>query len=159
MADRAAAEAGNFKPNLIRSVFAALLLSLVCGGTGFLAGHLMRKSEKTAPAAAQAIGEAMPAVKSPLKLLPLPTVVTNLAGGNKWIRLEASVLIDNNDQLPPGLSAQLADDVALFVRTIALDQISSPSGFQHFREDLVDRLGARTSGGLKDLTFQSIVIE
>ncbi len=115
--------------------------------------------EQSAASDAANITEAKPAAISPLKLLQLPAVVTNLSGGAKWIRLESSALIETSEEVPHALPAQLAEDIAIFARNISLEQMSAPSGFQYFREELLERLATRTGGKVKDLTFQSIVIE
>lgn len=159
MTSQAATEAGKQPASLLKTALAALLLTLVCGGAGFLAGHQNSKSENGTASDAVNITQAKPADISPLKLLQLPAVITNLSGGAKWIRLESSALIETVEDIPPALPAQLAEDIATFARTISLEQMSAPSGFQHFREELLERLATRTGGKIKDLTFQSIVIE
>ena len=57
------------------------------------------------------------------------------------------------------LSAQIAEDIVAFLRTVSLTQIEGASGFQHLREDLNDRVRVRSGGKVRDLVVQSMIIE
>lgn len=141
-------------------LIALVLVTLVCAGAGFLGGTQVKRNLTASHDFKHVLSEAKPDPKPAMSLLPLPQVVTNL-GGNKseWIRLETSVLLETADPVSPDLAAQLADDITALVHTLSVKQVSGPSGFQNLREELVERLAVRTSGRVKDLTIQSLVIE
>ena len=95
-------------------------------------------------------------------LKPLAPIVTNLASPERtWIRLEA---LDRHrtasrPRTTSALSAQIAEDIVAFLRTVSLAQIEGASGFQHLREDLNDRVRVRSGGKVRDLVVQSLVVE
>jgi flagellar FliL protein len=91
----------------------------------------------------------------------LPPITTNLANpSTTWIRLETAVLV----KLPVGpdidaLYAKIAEDLVAYLRTVSLSQLEGPSGFQHLREDLNDRVRARSEGKAVELIIQALVVE
>lgn len=140
-------------------LIAAALVSMCSGGIGFFSGTQVRKliatdqSKPTASLAARTSTE-------DLQVLSLPSIVTNLAGSEGgWVRLEVVVLIDGKKAVQPDLSARLAQDTTALMRTLSLRQISGASGFQHLREELVDRMKTRSSERVRDIMIQSLVIE
>jgi flagellar FliL protein len=107
---------------------------------------------------AQAAKSSFPAGTSLRSLSP---IVTNLASpAHSWIRLEA-MLVTESLQAPDAsvLEAQITEDIVAFLRTLALVQIQGPSGFQHLREDLIDRVRVRSGGKVRDLVVQSLIVE
>jgi flagellar FliL protein len=46
-----------------------------------------------------------------------------------------------------------------FLRTVPLAQIEGANGFQHLREDLNDRVRARSGGNVRELIIQSMIVE
>jgi flagellar FliL protein len=94
-------------------------------------------------------------------LKPLAPIVTNLASPERtWVRLEASLVMEG-DQSPEAkmLATQITEDIVAFLRTVPLTQVQGPSGFQHLREDLKDRVRVRSSGKAHDLVIQALIIE
>lgn len=92
------------------------------------------------------------------RLVSLPNMVTNLAFPEKvWIRIEASAVIegDNADKL----SAQVAEDIVAYLRTVTLEQIQGGSGYQYLREDLNERVRVRGQGKVRDFVLQSFIVE
>lgn len=91
----------------------------------------------------------------------LPPVTTNLSNPpNTWIRLETAVLV----KLPimpdtEALLGKIAEDLVAYLRTVPLEQIEGPAGFQHLREDLNDRLRARSEGKVTEIIIQTLVVE
>src|SRR5262245_308652 len=94
-------------------------------------------------------------------LKALPPIVTNLASpSHTWVRLEASIVIDRTAEGEANaLLAGVAEDFVAFLRTVTLQQIEGPSGFQNLREDLGDRLRVRTGGKARDLVIQGFIVE
>ena len=55
--------------------------------------------------------------------------------------------------------AEVTEDIVAFLRTVPLEQLEGPSGFQHLREDLNDRARVRSEGRVNELIVQGLVIE
>ena len=55
--------------------------------------------------------------------------------------------------------AEVTEDIVAFLRTVPLEQLEGPSGFQHLREDLNDRARVRSKGRVSELIVQGLVIE
>ena len=139
---------------------------LVTGGGGFLGLKLysmveqsvQRKSEAAEKAKTQSI---KPAVAGAAQIKPLAPVVTNLANpSTSWVRLEGSLILE---EMPPAeadlLAAKVSEDIIAFLRTVTLAQIEGASGFQHLREDLTDRVKARSAGRARELVIHTFVVE
>jgi flagellar FliL protein len=91
----------------------------------------------------------------------LPPIVTNLANPDRaWIRLEASLVMEGDQTAEVNvLAGQVADDLLAFLRTVSLSQVEGASGFQHLRDDLNERVRIRSSGKVRDLVVQTLLIE
>ena len=154
---------GSGKPRkgggIVSLLVAVVLVTTVAGGAGFLAGNAMRKpgggDKATAPKLAAAKTDA-----DGLQVVPLPAIVTNLAGAEGgWIRLEAVVVVEGRKPIGTDLASRLAQDVTALLRTLSIRQITGSSGFQHLREELLDRMRARSPEKVRDVMIQSLVIE
>lgn len=98
---------------------------------------------------------------SKLTLRVLQPVTTNLANpSTTWIRLETAALIKEDlGSEAEAILAKVTEDIAAFMRTVPLDQIEGPSGFQNLREDLNDRVRVRSGGKVAELLIQALVVE
>jgi flagellar FliL protein len=152
------------RASLLVSIAAmAILTALGVGSGGLLGLHLRGKMDDGAESKAEAA--AVPKLKSPypanMGLRLLTPIVANLASPeHTWIRLEAALVMEA-DQSPEAkmLAAQITEDIVAFLRTVPLAQVQGPSGFQHLREDLNDRVRVRSEGKVHDLVIQALVIE
>lgn len=149
--------------SLVGTLLVLFLLSVIAGGMGFISGNRLKQNltePATEPIKPAAIVEAKTEKSETLHFLSLPTVVVNLAdGGGKWVRMELSVLVADEKPVGGSLAGQLAEDVVALMRSLSVAQISGPSGFQHLREDLLDRLKLRSGGRVREATIQALVIE
>ena len=146
---------------LVPTLLVMVLLTIVAAGAGLLAGHYLKRSlPAAAPAPAPAAGAPKEAKTTGPLVLSLPTVVTNLAGQTgTWVRVEAAALMEGPGPYPSVLPAQLAEDMTALLRTLSVAQISGPSGFQHLREDLIERMRARSEGKVTGIAIHTLVIE
>jgi flagellar FliL protein len=146
-------------------VIAMVILTGVGVGAGGLLGlQLIAKLEKPAASKAEA-----PSVQGPksryagsnVNVKPLPPIVTNLASPERtWVRLEGSIVVDGDQTAESNvLAAQISEDVVAFLRTVSLAQIQGPSGFQHLREDLNERVRVRSGGKVRDMVIQTFIVE
>jgi flagellar protein FliL len=95
------------------------------------------------------------------RLRKIPPVVTNLAEpAGAWIRVEASVVTDTlNDEEANVLVARLGEDVVSYLRTMSPSQIEGARGLQYLREDLNERAAIRSSGKVRELIIETLVVQ
>lgn len=150
-----------------RGSWLALLgfLTLLAGAVGGVFGtYLVSKVEKAVGEKSRL--EEAPAVRTVaydtnVRLTRLGTIVTNLAGpGDAWVRLEASVVL-HKDALPNAevAVAEARQDLVAYLRTVSASQIEGPSGLQHLREDLADRVALRTEGKVREFFIETLVVQ
>jgi len=145
-----------------------VLVTLVALGAGagfglFLDGYLKEgagagKDGKTAQA--EAPEKPKPTLSPTAALVPMNPIVVNLAAPeNAWIRIEASLLVENMPQGADALAAHISEDLVAYLRTATLDQFEGPSGFQNLREDFRDRATIRDREHVKDVIIHGVIIE
>jgi flagellar FliL protein len=91
----------------------------------------------------------------------LGTVVTNLATpSDVWVRLEASFVVKAGTFAnPEAMAAELRQDIMAYLRTLSIAQIEGPSGLSHLREDLAERVQARSKGQARDFFIETLVVQ
>jgi flagellar FliL protein len=180
MTDLVTADAAPQKKSSIVVLAAAIgVLTLVGGGGGWFLGKMLApalqppaqpavagQSPAAAPApAAEAAAapaaegghggaEGAPAASHVVDLKP---ILTNLAyPSDNWVRLEVSLVFKQavDDQL----AESVHQDILAYMRTVSLQQIQGPRGFQYLRDDLKERIDMRTQGKVADLLFRTFVI-
>lgn len=142
------------------------VIALACGaGFGFyidaqLKGRAVAKAVDETEEAGRAVEAAVPTISPSAQLVALAPIITNLAAPESvWMRVEASILVED---APPGasaLAAQLAEDMVAYLRTTTLAQFKGPSGFQNLREDFKDRAAIRDPLRIKDVIIHGVVVE
>lgn len=143
------------------SVLGLLVLSLmaVAGGVGFgmIVPGLMKPDK--AEVEEGKVADAAPA--SDASISPLDPITTNLAKpATIWIRLETMLVVEKDlGGNAEALKKQMSEDMLGYLRTLTLDQISGPSGFQHLREDLSDRVRVRSQGRVSGVIITSMILE
>lgn len=99
--------------------------------------------------------------KSETIVVPMAPITTNLLGsGRTWIRIESLAVMhaDIGDKAS-AMAARISEDIVAYLRTVTVDQLEGPSGFQHLTEDLNDRVRLRSEGKVTELLVQSMIIE
>lgn len=156
---------------LFVTLAAVLLLTLVGGGGGWMVGGLLApeikaRTAQAAEAEAEAAGasgqaggngEAEEAVVRP-NLVELEPITTNLSyPSDKWVRVEVALLYRGEpDQY---VTDRINEDILAYLRTVSLQQIEGPRGFQYLRDDLAERARLRSEGKVTDVLFRTFVIE
>lgn len=145
------------------SILAIIILSLMAagsgGGFGFIVPALFKAG--ATPQKDVAHDDTDYSVSTSTRLKPLVSITTNLAQPKStWIRLEAVIVMteslgSNSDVI----AKQMSEDIIGYLRTISLDQLDGPSGFQHLREDLNDRVRVRSEGKVAELIITSLIVE
>ncbi|MBD8685896.1 flagellar basal body-associated FliL family protein [Rhizobium skierniewicense] len=167
------------KPSIIVTAGAIAVLSLLGLGGGWFVGNALfvpaapveatpapaapeHAAEPAAAAGAEgehgapaAHGEKGPAGPS---LIALDPIVTNLGYPNdKWIRLELALQFNGPGDVP--LSQELHQELMSYLRTVSLQQIQGPRGFQYLRDDLREIVDVRSKGRVSKVLFRTFVIE
>jgi flagellar FliL protein len=149
---------------MVKLVAALLLLTIAAAGLGGGLGIQLANQVEDAVRQKDSAEEKpaiVPHYTGPTHLKALAPVVTNLAEpADVWIRLEASIIFDDEaiaaDEV---LAGEIAADMLTYLRTVSLSQIEGPSGMQHLREDLAERARIRSEGRVKELVIQTLVVE
>jgi flagellar FliL protein len=140
-----------------------LLLTAVSAGAGVLSSlHLVSTVQRIADS--RKVVEAQPvasAFSPSARLRKISPVVTNLASPpGTWVRLEASVITDQLNEEEAGvLVARVGEDVVAYLRTISPAQIEGARGLQYLREDLNERAAIRSSGKVRELIIETLVVQ
>jgi len=147
----------------MRLIAALLVLTLVAIGVGALAGlQLFASAERIADAKKNA--PAPPIASSyagSARLRKLSPIVTNLASpANNWARVEASMVFDGIGEEDAGiLAAHISEDIVIYLRSATAAQFEGARGLQHLRDDLSERASVRSSGKIRELIIETLVIQ
>lgn len=141
---------------------AALLAGLTVAtiGTGWLTGNYLTGpagGSGSAPVRQAPETTSADAAQS-LNIFRLQDVTTNLAGsGDVWVRLEAVLVF--TDTPDPQLAEVIHQDLLAFLRTVKPQQVEGPSGFQHLRNDLNERVVIRSEGKVREMLIRTLLFE
>lgn len=166
------------KPSVIVTAGAIAVLSLLGIGGGWFAGKTLLVPSAPAPAAATpaapapdhapaaaegghgapaAGGEHGAAAAAP-SLIPLDPIVTNLGyPSDNWVRLE--IALQFNGPGDTSLAQDLHQELMAYLRTVSLQQLQGPRGFQYLRDDLREIVDLRSKGRVSKVLFRTFVIE
>ncbi|MBN7807346.1 flagellar basal body-associated FliL family protein [Agrobacterium rosae] len=165
------------KPSIVVTAGAIAVLSLLGLGGGWFVGNTLLvpaapaaatpapAAAEHAPAAAEggkgapaAGGEHGAAGAAAPSLIALDPIVTNLGyPTDKWIRLELALQFTG-----PGdtsLAQDLHQEMLTYLRTVSLQQLQGPRGFQYLRDDLREIVDLRSKGRVSKILFRTFVIE
>ncbi len=157
------------KTNMI-TLAAVLLLTVLAGGGGWLVGMVvgdqqsevrmqsaMKDGQSSASSDAENDAEQSAQVGEQ-QIVTLAPITTNLNyPSDNWVRLEIALVLDG--QADPSIAQAVHQDILAYVRTVSLQQIEGPRGFQHLRDDLTERAEIRSDGQVKSLLFRTFLIE
>lgn len=88
----------------------------------------------------------------------LEPITTNLAyPSTNWIRLEVALAFKGAPELP--LAESIHQDILAYMRTVSLQQIEGPRGFQYLKDDISERVDLRSQGKVEKVMLRSFVIE
>ncbi|MFC3072493.1 flagellar basal body-associated FliL family protein [Shinella pollutisoli] len=149
-------------------------LTLAAGGGGWLVGTMLapppaeKPAEETAaqPAADGHGGAAkegedggIPHISTEANgVVLLDPITSNLAyPSENRVRLEVALMFNG----PPDvvLAEEIHQDILAYMRTVSLQQVQGPRGFQYLREDLEERVDLRSEGRVTNVMFRTFVIE
>jgi flagellar FliL protein len=140
-----------------------LLLTAMSAGAGVLSSmHLLSTAQRIADSQKDVQERPVASAFSPsARLRKLSPIVTNLASPpGTWIRVEASVVTDQlGEEEANVLVARVGEDVVSYLRTLSPAQIEGARGLQYLREDLNERAAIRSSGKVRELIIETLVVQ
>ena len=164
---------GKKKSGMMALVIPLVVLTAVGGGGGWVIGNMLAPQVKQAEDAAKAAEEAAAGGEGEAKkeeegLPPISTeangvvalepITTNLAyPSENWIRLEVALMFNG----PPDvkIAEDVHQDIMAYLRTVSLQQVEGPRGFQYLKDDLQERVDLRSEGRVSKVMFRTLVIE
>ncbi|MCL6705509.1 flagellar basal body-associated FliL family protein [Pseudomonas sp. R2.Fl] len=155
-------------PTVVMMIAVAILTVLGAGG-GWLVGGMVapkiKAAEETAKQAEAGEGghgggeEGIPHIATEANgVVQLEPITTNLAyPSDNWIRLEVALLFKG----PPDVvvAEDIHQDILAYLRTVSLQQVEGPRGFQYLRDDIQERVDLRSEGRVTKVMFRTFVIE
>jgi len=91
-------------------------------------------------------------------IVQLEPITTNLAfPTDRWVRLEVALLF--KDKPDAKMAETIHQDIAVYLRTVSLQQIEGPRGFQYLKEDLEERADMISEGRVSRLMFRTFLIQ
>ncbi|OJF94286.1 flagellar basal body-associated FliL family protein [Pararhizobium antarcticum] len=158
------------KPSPIVTIAAIGVLTLLAGGGGWMLGGMIAPPpENAAAAAVEPAGEedggkkkkdeGLPRVATEANgIVQLEAITTNLAyPSENWIRLEVALQFNGAPDVT--LSEQIHQDIAGYLKTVSLQQIQGPRGFQYLKDDIQERVDLRSEGRVTNVIFRTFVIQ
>lgn len=154
-------------PSLMMTVAAVAVLTLVAGGGGWLVGAMLapppvepKAAAAEAPAAAHGKAEEeIPKLATEENgIVQLEPITTNLAyPSENWIRLEVALQFSGAPDV--ALAEEIHQDIVAYLKTVSLQQIQGPRGFQYLRDDIQERVDLRSDGRVTNVMFRTFVIQ
>lgn len=140
-----------------------LLVTAMSAGAGVLSSlHLLSTAQRIADSQKDVQERPMASAFSPnARLRKISPVVTNLASPpGSWIRMEASIVTEQlSEEEANVLVARVGEDVVSYLRTLSPGQIEGARGLQYLREDLNERAVIRSSGKVRELIIETLVVQ
>ncbi|MGN6549680.1 MAG: flagellar basal body-associated FliL family protein [Pararhizobium sp.] len=155
--------------SLVVTLAAVAGLSLVAAGGGWYLGSMLGPQKSAAEKAAathiehdqrkEAEAEQKEKISTAANgVVDLEPMTTNLAyPSDTWVRLEVSLLFRGEPDVK--MAETIHQDLLAYLRTVSLQQISGPRGFQNLRQDLEARAELRSKGAVRKLMVRTFVIE
>jgi flagellar FliL protein len=172
MADEEQAVSDKKKPSLIITIAAIAVLTLLAGGGGWLVGNILAPPPAEKPAeeakagsaggeggAEGEAGQEVPHISTEANgIVLLDPITSNLAyPSDNRVRLEVALMFKGVPDV--GLAEEIHQDIVAYMRTVSLQQVQGPRGFQYLREDLQERVDLRSEGRVTNVMFRTFVIE
>ena len=163
------------KPSLVITIAIIAVLTLLAGGGGWVVGNMLAPppAEKPAEEAAKAepaagghgeagkgeAGEDVPHIATAANgIVLLDPITSNLAyPSDNRVRLEVALMFKGVPDVV--LAEEIHQDIMAYMRTVSLQQVQGPRGFQYLREDLQERVDLRSEGRVTNVMFRTFVIE
>ena len=91
-------------------------------------------------------------------IVALEPFTSNLAyPADNLVRMEIALAFNGQPDLV--IAEEIHQDIMAYMRTVSLQQIQGPRGFQYLRDDLKERVDLRSEGRVTNFMFRTFVIE
>ncbi|MCF6369548.1 flagellar basal body-associated FliL family protein [Rhizobium halophilum] len=162
------AEGGSKKKSPLMLIAGVAALTLIGGGGGWFLGSMIAPAtpldEHATPAGhastdEEGKSEGIPKISTEANgVVLLDPITTNLAyPSENWVRLEVALAFKGPAEL--SLAEEIHQDILAYMRTVSLQQIEGPRGFQYLRDDIQERVNMRAQGKVSSVMFRTMVIE
>lgn len=164
---------GKKKSGIMALVIPLVVLTAIGGGGGWVIGNMLapqvKQAEDAAKAAEAAAGEkggedkkdeeGLPPISTEANgVVALEPITTNLAyPSENWIRLEVALMFNGAPDVQ--IAEAVHQDIMAYLRTVSLQQVEGPRGFQYLKDDLQERVDLRSEGRVSKVMFRTLVIE
>lgn len=156
------------KPSPVVTIAIIAGLSVLAGGGGWLVGNMLAPAAPAETVVADATGEQgekkgedgeLPRLATEANgIVTLEAFTSNLAyPADNLVRMEVALAF--KDAPDPTLAEAIHQDIMAYMRTVSLQQIQGPRGFQYLRDDLMERVDLRSEGRVTNIMFRTFVIE
>lgn len=154
------------KESLLGLVIALVVLSIIAVAVGWLVAEQLNTQvtattvQQTQESKKESEPDEQPVLPKQDAILLDPIIIALHRSENTFMRIELALIpeigsdIDNQET-----RLRIGSEIAAFVQTLTLSQISGPTGYIHFREDILDRARLTTNGKIKDVLIMSLVAE
>ena len=156
------------KSAAVMTIAGLAILTLLGAGGGWVVGGMVAPNIKGAEQAEQAKEEAaqkkegeagLPHISTEANnVVQLEPITSNLAyPSENWVRLEVALLFNG----PPDvkIAEDVHQDILAYVRTVSLQQIEGPRGFEYLKDDIQERVDLRAQGRVSKVMFRTFVVE
>ncbi|WP_337266095.1 flagellar basal body-associated FliL family protein [Oryzifoliimicrobium ureilyticus] len=162
------------KSGMVMTIVGVAILTVIGAGAGWFLGGMMAPKVKTAEeAVAKAEEKSSEGKKEEGKgdqsgiphistqesnVVQLEPITANLSyPSENWVRLEVALLFTS----PPDvkLAEDIHQDIMAYIRTVTLQQIQGPRGFQYLKDDIQERVDLRAQGRVSKVMFRTFVVE
>jgi flagellar protein FliL len=181
MADQEEEDGGKKKKSaMMQMIIGFAVLTIVGGGAGWVIGNMSAQKILSAEKAAaehkkaeappageggegHAEGEAGANTLEKISteangVVQLEPITTNLAyPSENWVRMEVALLF--KDKPDVALAEDIHQDILAYLRTVSLQQIEGPRGFEYLKEDIQERVDLRSEGRVSKVLFRTFVLE
>jgi flagellar protein FliL len=157
------------KGSMVMTIVGVAVVTLVGAGGGWVLGGMIapKPVESHEPAAAEGEAKAEGEKKEEglrriateaAGVVQLEPITTNLAyPSDNWVRLEVALAFNGPPELM--IAEQIHQDISAYMRTVSLQQIEGPRGFQYLKDDIQERVDLRSQGKVSKVMFRTFVIE
>lgn len=148
---------------ILQWIVALLVVTGLSAGAGTLASfQMLATMDRLADSKKEVVEQTVTSAFNPNdRLRKISPVTTNLAAPpNAWIRMEASIVTDKlTEEEGFALTAKVGEDIVYYLRTLTPNQIEGARGLQYLREDLNERAVIRSSGKVRELIIETLVVQ
>lgn len=168
MLDETQGEPVKKKSGMVVTIVAIAAVTIIGGVGGWFVGNMLAPqvekpkvdtAEEEKPAEGAKDGEGLPKLATEENgIVQLEPITTNLAfPTDRWIRLEVALLFKEKPDAK--LAETIHQDITVYLRTVSLQQIEGPRGFQYLKEDLEERADMISEGKVQKVMFRTFLIQ